>query len=340
MRLIAVALFSLLVVAAGEAPRRPYLVEELPYLDLEQMDQVRIIVRYREMLGTTFTVESSAALFALPPDVDFPVLRRADLRDIHLAIDCRRAPSEAPGGPIVLAVSAVAIGPNSRDFFALVEPELPSLAPVRRCLIAAWAAQCGKRHKDASFTKRAQDTLLSSLAALLEASIKAGRIENFSWLEAGDAALQGDSRWQKMLIEFANCYGDQREIAETAQKIGLRRLGDKWCIDSEFLQEIGMVRVEGALITKKRALLDDAVRAWEKSRRSSQQLRGLTANQYLNRARERKLVLGMNRAEVALSWGYPEAVTWTRRESVLMEAWFYGERYACLTDGFVFHIQQ
>ncbi|MFN0057111.1 MAG: hypothetical protein ACKVX7_01520 [Planctomycetota bacterium] len=303
----------------GASETKRILATELELVSLQQGDRIEIVARYQSLLGTTLKVEDCEAEFEIDSDREYPALFDPDLRNIQLMVRCVRSAPTA-GGAVRFRVEEIQKAPAPLELFRdllAVRPATPSW----HCDLLAWALETANTKNlpelDQAARTHFEQLLKKLLAAPPSADTGAGAL---SLLESTHP-FEGDApEWQALLLSFADRYGDRPPIAARLEVLGYMLGSGGWRRENELLEEAGLTRLGGRITTLRNAQLESRLRVWAENRTAPELLRGLTDSQYRQHARVHAPKPGMNRSDVLAGWGYPEQVTWIRRD-YLFESW-------------------
>ncbi|MFQ5654964.1 MAG: hypothetical protein ACE5GW_09565 [Planctomycetota bacterium] len=333
--MISTVLLAITFIAAPTPARdRPLLAEELAAVALKDGDRLEVLGRYRSLVGPSFSVDRCEATFEIEPGSRFEVFRRPNLRELLLLIETRVS-ARADGKGLTFHVLDLHRGPEPRRFFKSVRPTLPEISPRRQRAILSWALDWGTRTGNKRLFQEATEQFITSVGDLMEKE-QGATAEILEWFRMSDPVLRENPDWVNAIVAFANRHREERDLAPHLVEFGLIEDSDAWRPRPAFLHEVGLLELEGRVVTKERAHLERAISGWIASNGGSPLLRGRTAAQYEQHAAAGEVVEGMNRAEALRAWGYPVTVTWARRQTRLFEGWFYPDRSLYLVGGLLF----
>ncbi len=315
---------------------RPFLAEEIGYLDVAPGARFRLAARFQSLLGTSVTVAGWNESLWLSPSGDFATLRKPAARN-RILLFTVVAFTDARG-TAALECQSVEPGPDEGALYASLRQALPALGRAQRAAVCSWGAALA-----GSEGASARDDLLVVQEEILDRELAGHDTADdrlLAWIARGEAGLHADERWQALLLRCAEVHGGRTEIARALSEAGYSRDHTGWRLKGEILAELGMVARGKVALTRERARLEDAIDAWRASGRSDARLlRSLTASHYEKHAKQNGVKEGMLRPEVLLAWGYPTGVTWRRDGEIYFEGWSYEGHFVCLADGHVFQVQ-
>lgn len=232
-------------------------------------------------------------------------------------------------------VIAVSRGAAPQDYYEARRAQFGEQSRASRLSVIRWGkgvVATGHSEASAELSKRVSADL-SALLAEISTGPKPTVAELSRTLE-----LIGTQRADatKVLLAIAQRHGDDSALAEILQQHQLVRTAVGWRLESEYLTQFGMKRVDDVILTVERAILMEQLSKQHRSALTMTMLRTQTSARYAEIAAKKQVAAGMTRSEVVTARGYPQGMTWVREGARFFEAWMYGDQWVCFADGYAF----
>lgn len=304
----------------------PVLACELPYLTLAPGDTVEVYGRMQSWVGPCLTLDEATDCLVLASRSGSAVLASPDLRQLPLLLRVVRGEDQGlatylvlevePGGPLEdVARNRLAAVSHNRS---------------RQQAVLRWCLRTGKELARADLRALADE----HLRAQVDLIVQAANAPEPEILQGILDLLRSSGLDSQLVLTLAKRWGNRPNLHAPLASVGLVLVNGHWQTQEDRFGALGLRQRGGQLVPWEKALLEEQL---TQGPLPSRQLRVALPQEYRRRAEVGELAAGMTREEVVQAVGYPQRVTWLRREERLFEAWIYdATRWACLADGHLF----
>lgn len=308
-----------LCAATATAAHPPVLANELGLISPGLGSRVEIIARYQSLLGSVLRIEDCEAEFEIDASRDYPALRDPELRNIELLVRGVLLETRV-GDPPRYRVEDVRRAPPPLELFRQLIGSRPS-TPAWHSKLLAWALEVAQKRKLPKLEQAAIEHLVDCLEKLL-AQPANGEVAlgSLALLESSHPFAGDKTEWKTWVLRIAERYGERAEIVPRLEALGYMRGNNGWRQEADLLQESGLARVGGRITSQRLVQLQSQLANWVDRRTAPVLLRGQTDAQYRQHARNKVPKPGMNRGDLLSGWGYPEQVSWIRKDN-FFESW-------------------